>query len=294
QKLTGWERMQPGSWPGWGSRRAGAVGQEPPGARLPRPRAAPSGPVTIATAGHGGLRCRGGERAACGRRVSLPGDAASGRRRTMLFPSRALRPCGSAVPRSLTRRTTLAGAALAATATAVGLPTAHGDGDPAGGEPGAGSPVTKSAPSSEGFRAASDWGPEQPHPWGRPRASGRTLRRTSPHAAGLAGEVLERLPGIIQGGPEPGAPRFAAASALVATQGSIVYEHSDGYALRWKNAEEQLPRQQCVPARDDTSYDTASISKIFTATAVLQLVEQGRLGLEDTVATHLPRFAHGG
>ena len=196
--------------------------------------------------------------------------------------------------RSLTRRTTLTGAALAATATAVGLPTAHGDGDPAGGEPGAGSPVTTSAPSSEGSRAASDWGPEQPHPWGRPRASGRTLRRTSPHAAGLDGEVLERLPGIIQDGLDHDPPRFAAASVLVASQGSIVYEHSDGYALRWKNAEEQLPRQQWVPARDDTLYDIASISKIFTATAVLQLVEQGRLGLEDTVATHLPRFAEGG
>src|SRR5699024_12277718 len=115
----------------------------------------------------------------------------------MLFPSRAIRSRGSAVHRSLTRRTTLTGAALAATATAVGLPTAHGDGDPAGGEPGAGRPATKSAPRSEGSRAASDWGPEQPHPWGRPRAAGRTLRRTSPHAAGPDGGAPERLPGLI-------------------------------------------------------------------------------------------------
>lgn len=193
-----------------------------------------------------------------------------------------------------TRRTTLTGAALAATVTAVGLPSAYGGGDPASQEPGAGSPATKSAPTADGARAASDWGPEETHPWDRPRASGRPLRRTSPQAAGLDGEVLDRLPGIIREGLEHDPPRYSAASMLVASQAGIAYEHADGHALRWKDDEEQLPSDQWVPARDDTIYDIASISKIFTATAVMQLVEQGELGLQDTVATHLPRFAEGG
>ena len=196
--------------------------------------------------------------------------------------------------RSMTRRTTLATAALTATATAVGLPAAYSAGDPAHGESGAGSPASKSGPSAEGARASRSWGRDEKHPWDRRHASGRPLKETSPRAVDLDGEALDRLPGIIREGLEHDPPRFSGASVLVASQGGIAYEHADGHAVRWKNVEEQLPRQQWVPAQRDTLYDIASISKIFTATAVMQLVEQGRLGVEDTVASHLPRFAAGG
>lgn len=130
----------------------------------------------------------------------------------------------------------------------------------------------------------------------------RMSRRTGPTAAaraaagpvGLDAEVLEDLPGILRAGLETDPPRFAGASLLVASQAGIAYEHADGYALRWQDASTELPRHRWIPARTDTIYDLASISKIFTATAVMQLVEQGRLGLEDRVATHLPRFAANG
>ncbi len=36
-----------------------------------------------------------------------------------------------------------------------------------------------------------------------------------------------------------------------------------------------------------------SMTKTFTATAVMQLVEQGKLGLNDSVQTHLPNFGYG-
>jgi D-alanyl-D-alanine carboxypeptidase len=45
-----------------------------------------------------------------------------------------------------------------------------------------------------------------------------------------------------------------------------------------------------VPATDQTLYRVASITKTFTATAVMQLVEQGRLSLDDPVSKHLPWF----
>jgi CubicO group peptidase (beta-lactamase class C family) len=45
-----------------------------------------------------------------------------------------------------------------------------------------------------------------------------------------------------------------------------------------------------VPATDRTLYRVASITKTFTATAVMQLVEQGKLSLEDPVSRHLPWF----
>ncbi len=47
-----------------------------------------------------------------------------------------------------------------------------------------------------------------------------------------------------------------------------------------------------VPMTPDTVFDLASLTKpVATATAVMQLVEDGRLRLADPVATHLPEFA---
>lgn len=42
-----------------------------------------------------------------------------------------------------------------------------------------------------------------------------------------------------------------------------------------------------VPATEDSVYQIASMTKSFTATAIMMLVEEGRLGLDDRVARHL-------
>ncbi|MGO1284069.1 MAG: serine hydrolase [Brachybacterium sp.] len=186
----------------------------------------------------------------------------------------------------ITRRTGLTATALAA-AGAVGLPAAaHAQGDPA---------PRKARPSSLSARSAPSWRPGGPHrhPWDR-RGSGRTLEEKPPGAVGLDAEMLDELPGILRAGLDFDPPRFSGASLLVASQAGIAYEHADGHALRWQDASTELPEDQWIPARADTIYDLASISKIFTATAVMQLVEQGALGLEDLVADHLPRFAENG
>jgi CubicO group peptidase (beta-lactamase class C family) len=49
-----------------------------------------------------------------------------------------------------------------------------------------------------------------------------------------------------------------------------------------------------IPAATDTLYDLASISKLFTTTCVMRLVEQGRLALDEPIAQWLPAFAAGG
>ena len=186
----------------------------------------------------------------------------------------------------ITRRTGLTATALAA-AGAVGLPTAaHAGGDPA---------PRKDRPSAGATRSAPSWRPGGPHrhPWDR-RGSGRILTERRPDAVGLDAERLDELPDILRAGLEFDPPRFCGVSLLVASQAGIAYEHADGHALRWQDASTELPEDQWVPARTDTIYDLASISKIFTATAVMQQVEQGRLGLEDLVADHLPRFAENG
>ncbi|MDN5899651.1 MAG: serine hydrolase [Brachybacterium sp.] len=150
-------------------------------------------------------------------------------------------------------------------------------------------------PAARAARSAPEWSRGEPlhDPWAR-RSSGKTLREAGPDAVGLDSGVLGGLPGILRAGLENDPPRFAGASLLVASQAGIAYEHADGYALRWKDASTELPEDQWLPARTDTIYDLASISKIFTATAVMQHVEQGLLRLEDRVADHLPRFSENG
>jgi len=47
-----------------------------------------------------------------------------------------------------------------------------------------------------------------------------------------------------------------------------------------------------LPARPDTIFRIASITKTFTATAIMQLRDAGRLQLDDPVAKHLPWFKY--
>jgi len=49
-------------------------------------------------------------------------------------------------------------------------------------------------------------------------------------------------------------------------------------------------RAEGVPMADDTQLRIASLGKMFTAVAVLQLVQAGQLSLDDSIATHLPNY----
>ncbi len=60
-----------------------------------------------------------------------------------------------------------------------------------------------------------------------------------------------------------------------------VYRHMCGY---------RDARRRC-PVGDTDLYDVYSCTKVITMTAAMQLVEQGRLQLEDDVAAYLPEFA---
>ena len=74
---------------------------------------------------------------------------------------------------------------------------------------------------------------------------------------------------------------------LVTHQGSPVYEEAFGYANR----------AEALPNRIDTRFQMASGCKIFTAVAICQLVEQGRLTLDTRlracVGVLVPRFDPG-
>lgn len=66
----------------------------------------------------------------------------------------------------------------------------------------------------------------------------------------------------------------------VAVKGKPVYTHAFGY----RDAEKQLQ------ATADTIFGIGSITKSFTAVAIMQLQEQGKLSVYDPVVRHLPEF----
>lgn len=69
---------------------------------------------------------------------------------------------------------------------------------------------------------------------------------------------------------------------LIGQKDSVLYERACGYA----NIKEKLP------ITDTTAFQLASVSKQFTAVAILQLYERGKLRLTDSVAKYLPGFPY--
>ena len=71
---------------------------------------------------------------------------------------------------------------------------------------------------------------------------------------------------------------------------SIAIGHKD--RLLWSKGYGTIDAAQKVPARGDTIYSICSISKLFTAVAVMQQWEVGKLRLDEPVTTYLPWAAH--
>lgn len=65
---------------------------------------------------------------------------------------------------------------------------------------------------------------------------------------------------------------------LVARDGKALYSHAFGMAS--KSYE--------VPNREDTQFNLASVGKMFTAVAILQLAEAGKLSLDDPASKYVP------
>ena len=75
---------------------------------------------------------------------------------------------------------------------------------------------------------------------------------------------------------------YPGAVVLVSERGRIVIHEAYGDAVHYDG--------QIVPMRKDTLFDLASLSKLFTSIAIMQLVEQGKIDLDAPVARYLPEF----
>jgi CubicO group peptidase (beta-lactamase class C family) len=100
-----------------------------------------------------------------------------------------------------------------------------------------------------------------------------------PESVGLSSERLERITELMDRHIEAGS--FSGAVTLVARNGRLA--HLESHGLMDIEAE--------APMRTDAIFRLASMTKPVAATAVLMLVEEGRIKLTDPVAKFLPSFA---
>ncbi|MFJ3161084.1 serine hydrolase [Streptomyces kanasensis] len=152
-----------------------------------------------------------------------------------------------------------------------------------------------------GVRAA---GPELPGggPHGAGHGAGPVLRRGTAERAGLLPDHLDRLVDDAERflGPSPTHPWYAGAVVLAGRGTTVALHRAVGYALRYAAYDEttdrgvELPPERRIPMHEDTVFDLASLTKLFTSLLVVQLLERGELELEGRVAERLPEFGGGG
>ncbi len=105
------------------------------------------------------------------------------------------------------------------------------------------------------------------------------LTESSPTDAGLDPSALARAEAIVEAGLRAVYP---AAVLLVARRGRVAAHRAFGYLD---------PEGNRCPTRVDSLFDLASVSKLFTATAFMSLLEAGLVSLDTPVAEVLPAFA---
>lgn len=121
------------------------------------------------------------------------------------------------------------------------------------------------------------------------------LPRASPQSQGLRREPIEDAGSLVTQGTaaSAGGRAYPGAVGLMVAGGAVVGEVVAGSALRFSSDGVELPPDERVAMRRDTVFDLASVTKLFTAIAAMQLVEGGLLSLDEPVAQHLPEFANG-
>jgi len=79
------------------------------------------------------------------------------------------------------------------------------------------------------------------------------------------------------------APDGPSVVVLVARDGKILFAHGYGFA----------DRENKIPATPETRFRIGSVTKQFTAAAILTLQEQGKLSIEDTLDKYFPGYPGG-
>jgi CubicO group peptidase (beta-lactamase class C family) len=112
-----------------------------------------------------------------------------------------------------------------------------------------------------------------------PALAAQALPKAAPNTEGFSSARLARLAGYFQQTVDSN--RVGGVAVLVARHGKVVFEGA------WGMADREAKR----PAQLTTRFRIASQSKAVTSIAIMMLVEEGRLGLNDRVSKFIPGFA---
>jgi CubicO group peptidase (beta-lactamase class C family) len=105
------------------------------------------------------------------------------------------------------------------------------------------------------------------------------LQTADPLDYGLDQEEIDQIEAHVQWAID--SALISGAVALIARKDKIIYQKAFGYSDREKSEEMSL----------DHIFRFASMSKPITSTAVMQLVEQGKLSTDDPLSKFIPEFA---
>ena len=108
--------------------------------------------------------------------------------------------------------------------------------------------------------------------------SGTTLTIGIPEQSNFSSERLARIDKIVQQYVDSG--WINGAIALVARNGKIVYYKGLGYD----------DKEQKQPMKKDAIFRIASQTKAITSVAIMQLVEEGKILLDDQIWKYIPGF----
>ncbi|SER56569.1 serine hydrolase [Salipaludibacillus aurantiacus] len=134
--------------------------------------------------------------------------------------------------------------------------------------------------------------PEWAKAWERAGKANLTLKKGSPSQVHMQGKYLEDIDEIVQRGIEEN--KYPGAVAMIVKDGRIIKHEAYGKASKYKNDSEVLPEEYQLPMEKDTIFDLASLTKIVTSIAVMQLTETDEISLHDTLASYIPEFGtHG-
>lgn len=108
--------------------------------------------------------------------------------------------------------------------------------------------------------------------------SGAELPVVSPEKVGLDPGQLGKIDGLVSGWTAGN--KLAGATVAVARHGQVAYLKAFG----------QRDREASSPMTEDTIFRIYSMSKAFTSAAVLMLMEEDKIGLEDPISKYIPEF----
>jgi len=113
----------------------------------------------------------------------------------------------------------------------------------------------------------------------RRRMMGRKLHEGSPREVGMSAAKLRNVRGLVRQWVEEGVAQTI--EVLVARRGTIVFHEVSG---------KLTPEPDSPPTPLNAIFPLASVTKLFTATSLMCLVEDGRVGLNRPVQEYIPEF----